>query len=314
MKLSDIGEDGLIDKIIKILNSRHIGDDTAHVSINGLELSLTCDALIEGRHFLRAYAPSFVGWKAISVNVSDIVASGASPLWALVSISTPDMEVSYFESLYEGIKSACEFYGLEVVGGNLSSGDFIAVDVFMVGLTKRALRRSGASPGEGVFVSGTLGDSKAGLEILLSDKKELKEFEKLLIQRHLRPTARIDMLEHIVRYASACMDISDGLLKDIYRLAKRSKVGIELDLEKIPISRELKMYASLNSKNPLEFALYGGEDYELLWTQSESSVNVFLSMQQIGRVVEGEGVYIKGIGPVGDFGFDHFAPKARFII
>ncbi|MDW8237497.1 MAG: thiamine-phosphate kinase [Aquificaceae bacterium] len=308
MKISEIGEDGLINRIVNILKTSYIGDDTAHVSIDGLNLSLTCDILIENRHFLRSYPPSFIGWKAISVNVSDIVASGARPLWALVSIALPNIEVSYIEALYEGIKSACEFYGLEVVGGNLSSSELISIDVFMVGKTKRALRRFGASPGEGVFVSGTLGDSKAGLEILLSNKKDLTDFENYLVERHLRPTARIDMLEHIVKNASACMDISDGLLRDLDRLAKRSKVGIELYPESIPLSKELKTYARLNSKDALELAMIGGEDYQLLWTQSESSVNVFLDMHQIGRVIEGEGIYIKGSGPIEIKGFDHFAP------
>jgi len=295
MKLKDLGEFGLIERIKEILNSSLIGDDTAPVKLGESTLLLTTDTMNEGVHFLRDWSPESIGWKAISVNVSDVVANGGEPLWALISLSTPpELEAKFVERLYLGIKKACEFYNCEVVGGNISKLDKISISVALVGKTQRFVGRSGAKPGDSLFVSGTLGDARAGLELLLMKKEHYEPFELALIERFLRPTARIDYAKHVVKYANASIDISDGLVADAYHLSKRSKVKIEIDSSKLPISQELKAFCEKYGKNPVEYALFGGEDYQLLFTHPKNRLNPFLDMTEIGRVLEGEGVFVDG--------------------
>ncbi len=305
MKISNLGEFGFIERLKEILKSPIIGDDTAPVKIENTTLLLTCDALIQDRHFKITYPPSAVGWKAISVNVSDVVANGGIPLYALISLVLPDMDVRYMEEVYLGIKKACDFYNCQVVGGNVSKGDKLCIDVFMMGKAERFVGRGGAKEGDAVFVSGNLGDSRAGLELLLMEKKSYEDFELKLIEKHLRPTARIDFAKHISKYASASMDISDGLSSDAEKLAKASGVKLRLFSEKIPISKELHSFCKKHGKNPIEYALSGGEDYELLFTHPLERLNPFLSMLHIGFVEKGEGVYLDDT-PLEATGFDHF--------
>ncbi|MCS6956888.1 MAG: thiamine-phosphate kinase [Aquificaceae bacterium] len=305
MRLSEIGEFGLIERLRAILESQVIGDDTAPIKIKEATLLLTCDVLLQDRHFKLNYPPSTIGWKAISVNVSDIVANGGNPLYALISLVLPDMDLSYVEEVYVGIKKASQFYSCEVVGGNVSKGEKLCIDVFMLGQAERFVGRKGAREGDGVFVSGALGDSKAGLELLLMEKKSYEDFELKLIEKHLRPTARIDFLKHISKYATASMDISDGLSSDADQLSKASDVRLSLLSEKIPISKELATFCKKHGKKPIEYALSGGEDYQLLFTHPPDRLNPFLSMVQIGIVEKGEGVFLDG-RPLEPTGFDHF--------
>ncbi|ADO45972.1 thiamine-monophosphate kinase [Hydrogenobacter thermophilus TK-6] len=305
MRISQVGEFGLIQILKGILSSPVIGDDTAPVHLNDKTLLLTTDSMLEDRHFKRFYPPQAVGWKAISVNVSDVVASGGNPLWVLISLALPDLEVSYVESLYEGIKTACDFYNCHVVGGNLTKSDRIMIDVFMIGKAERFVSRSGAKPGDKLYVSGTLGDSKAGLELLLMERRQYEEFELKLIERHTRPTARIDYTRHISKYANACIDISDGLSSDVWHISRMSNVKININSKDIPISQELRLFCNKHGKDPLDYALSGGEDYQLLFTHPEDRYNPFLDMRSIGSVEEGYGVYLDG-RELSPSGFDHF--------
>ncbi|NPB08438.1 MAG: thiamine-phosphate kinase [Aquificae bacterium] len=306
LKIGDLGELQLVELISKYVNTDLIGDDTAPVKLGNFTLLLTTDSMNEGIHFLRNYPPESVGWKAVSVNVSDCVANGGLPRWLLVDLSLPEsLEVSYLERLYEGMRRACEFYGCQIVGGNLSRSEKIRVSLSLVGLAERFVGRKGARPGDALFVSGTLGDSRAGLELLLMEKRDYEDFELRLIERHLRPTARTDYVRHIVKYASASMDISDGLLIDAYRMSRRSSVALELYTDKIPLSEELKLFCEKYRKDPLEYALRGGEDYQLLFTHPTGRWNPFLDMTQIGIVKEGEGIYLDG-KKVQPEGWKHF--------
>ncbi|WP_457600196.1 thiamine-phosphate kinase [Hydrogenivirga sp.] len=304
MRISDLGEFGLIKRLKEILGSESIGDDCAHVRLGDRNLLLTTDLMLEGVHFLMRYPPESVGWKAVSVNVSDVVGNGGDPLWALVSLVLPDLEVSYLERVYRGMKSACEFYGCEVVGGNVSKGERFGIDVFLVGVSDRPVGRRGAKPGDGLFLSGTLGDSRAGLELLLMEKREYEDFELALMERHLRPTARIDYVRHIRKYANASMDVSDGLVADAGHISERSGVRIDIDSSKLPLSRELLRFCEKYGKNPKDYALYGGEDYQLLFTHPEERWNPFMDMTMIGRVSEGSGVFVDGNPAEG--GYRHF--------
>ncbi len=304
MRISDIGEFGLIERLSLIVNGDLIGDDCAVVEIQGSKLLLTTDALVEGVHFLKDSGPESIGWKAVSVNVSDIVAGGGRPMWILISLILPDIKVSFVERIYEGISSACKFYDCRVAGGNVSKGEALIIDVFALGKTSRPVGRGGAEPGDLLFVSGTLGDSRAGLELLKEDRKSYEPYELALIERHTRPTARIDYANHISKYAGASIDISDGLLLDAEHLAKRSGVRLEIDSSRLPISEELKRFCAERGKDPIEYALRGGEDYQLLFCHREKDMNPFLDMTVIGKVSEGTGVFVDGDRMGG--GFSHF--------
>ena len=304
MLISDLGEFGLIKRLKDILKSQEIGHDCAALKFGDRYLLMTTDALVEGVHFLKRYPPEAVGWKAVSVNVSDVVAGGGNTRWLLVSLILPDIEVSYVERLYEGIKKACEFYGCEVVGGNVSKGGETIIDVFAVGESERPLRRDGAKPGDSLFVSGTLGDSRAGLELLLENRNDYKPHELALIERHLRPTARIDYVKHLVKYANCAVDISDGLVADAGHIASMSGVRIDIDSKKLPLSKELKMFCEERGKDPVQYALFGGEDYQILFTHPRERWNPFLDMTEIGSVSEGSGVHVDGKEISG--GYSHF--------
>jgi thiamine-monophosphate kinase len=305
MKVSQLGEFGLIEYLKGRFSLEEVGDDTACVKVGESLLLLTCDTLLEGRHFLGSYPMSAVGWKGVSACVSDLVANGGKPLYLLVALLLPDVELKKVDELYEGITRACEFYGVKLVGGNVVKSERFGIDLFGVGLAERFVGRSGAKVGDGVFVSGTLGDSLAGLELILMEKRHYEDFELRLIERHLRPTARIDYVAHISKYANASMDISDGLSSDIQHMAKRSGLRFSIQKEKLPLSRELLEYAKRHGKDPYSYALRGGEDYQLLFTHPPSRLNPFLDMTQIGTVEEGEGVFLDG-APLEAQGFDHF--------
>ncbi|MFN7064793.1 MAG: thiamine-phosphate kinase [Aquificaceae bacterium] len=304
MKISDLGEFGFIDRLKAILQSQVIGDDTAPINLGGQTLLLTCDILLEDRHFKRSYPPSAIGWKAISVNVSDVVANGGVPLYALVSLILPNIELEYMEEVYLGIKKACGFYGCQVVGGNVSGGEKLCIDIFMLGRADRFVGRGGAREGESLFLSGNLGDSRAGLELLLMERKNYEEFELRLIEKHLKPVARIDFIKHISKHASASMDISDGLSSDAKRMADRSGVRVRLFSDKLPISEELHTFCKKHGKDPIQYALLGGEDYELLFTHPLDRFDPSLSMAHIGFVERGDGVYLDD-RPIEPMGFDH---------
>jgi len=305
MRISHLGEFGLIEHLKDKFSLEEVGDDTACVELGGQKLLLTCDTLLEGRHFLGFYPMSAVGWKAISATVSDIIANGGQPLYLLITLLLPDVELKKVDELYEGMTKACQFYKTKLVGGNVVKSSSFGVDLFCVGVAKRFVGRATAKVGDAVFVSGTLGDAFAGLELLLMGKKHYEDYELKLIERHLRPTARIDYLGHISKYANASMDISDGLASDIRHMAKRSGLRFNIQKEKLPISRELLQFAKKHGKDPYLYALKGGEDYQLLFTHPPDRMNPFLDMTQIGYVEEGEGVFLNG-GPLEEYGFDHF--------
>ncbi len=303
MRISDVGEFALVERLKNLLGSEEIGDDCAHVRFGESFLLLTTDILLEGVHFLPHYPPVAVGWKAISVNVSDVAGNGGRPVWALVSLILPDIEVSYVEDLYRGMREACQFYGCRVVGGNLSRGDRIGIDVFVVGESRRPVGRGGAKPGDALFVTGTLGDSRAGLELLLMNREAHEDFERKLIERHLRPLARTDLSGLVSEGATASLDVSDGLVADAFHLARRSGVRVEIETSGLPLSEELMRFCEKYSRDPLEYALYGGEDYQILFTSRKPVA--FPGVYRIGTVSEGEGVWVDG-REAEPRGFRHF--------
>ena len=252
--LSDIGELGAIARIGRFLGDRRdiiqgIGDDCAVVrssTIDAHDWVLTSDPVIEGTHFLRGTSPVQVGHKAIGRVLSDIAAMGGDPRWALVDLVSPgDTPASHLEQLYEGATALADRYGLAILGGDMACGPCLEVHVFAVGTVPmgRALLRSGAEPGDAIFVTGSPGGSMAG--------------------KHLGFEPRIREGVWLRDWATAAIDISDGLATDLRHLAHRSGTGARIGLAELPVSAAAR---EATDGSDVEHALCDGEDFELLFT------------------------------------------------
>ena len=288
-----------------------IGDDAAAVLRDGKWLLLTCDIAVEGRHFrLGKAAPADVGWKVASANVSDIVACGGKAEHALISLGVPPhVSEDQLEALYGGIAEAAQSYGFFVLGGNVSRSQELIVDVFMTGTAQRFIPRGGARPGDRIALSGPLGDSAAGLELLdVRQRAAANDHENRLIRSHLRPRARDDLVESLQQGASAAIDISDGLSSDAGHLAEASGVRLDLERSRLPVSRDLEAFARSRDVAHWKWVLHGGEDYQILFTFPREHDPVFAAagIAVVGEVRAGHGVYLDGEMLIPE-GWDHLA-------
>lgn len=311
MKVNQLGEFGLIDRLNRILpiDDKDVivgyGDDCACVKLDSTLLLFTIDIQVEGSHFLKEKInPKDLGWKLSTSNVSDIVSCGGNPRWALLSLGLPkDLEYGFIEGVYQGIREAQDYYGFFTIGGNVSACNQVMIDMAMVGQTDRFVGRFGAKPGDYLYISSYLGLSKSGLELILMDKKEYEDFEKRLINKHYRPIARVDLVE-TVKQANSCIDISDGLVADLWHIVEKSNVKIVIEKEKLPIHPDLELYCKKYNKNLYDYILYSGEEYQLALTSAKE-----LGLIKVGYVEEGNGVYLKeksDLKLLEKTGFQHF--------
>ncbi len=317
MKLTDLGEFGLIQQIEKSFRTRTsraplgIGDDAAALFVSpGKTLLATTDMLLEGVHFDLSYTNFYsLGWKSAAVNLSDIAAMGGVPRFCLTSLGIPEgISVEQINDFYKGFKTLIRKYKVDLVGGDTCSSEVdFAISVTLLGEIEKnkMLTRSGAKPGDRVFVTGTLGDSAAGLEMLGSrgqgqgargkgSQSAPRTPHSALVQRHLRPIPRIEIGRKLA--LSGCItsmiDISDGLSSDLAHICEQSGTGADVYAEKIPLSKEIKSAVNQLKTIPLHYALSGGEDYELLFTVSSSKLKKFRSLRvpakEIGVITRGE--------------------------
>ncbi len=257
-----------------------IGDDAAVVSIPAGDWAvLTTDLLTEGVHFdLRTASPMSVGYRAAMANLSDVAAMGATPRFLLVSIAIPPtLRATEIHALYRGLMAACDQHHVHLIGGDTSaSRQGLFLSITLLGTTARghALFRKGARVGDGIYVTGTLGDSLAGLQLLTHRRGShrrggLAEADRdFLINRHRHPTARVreGLWLNQAQLATAAIDVSDGLSGDLRHVCEESQVGAEIALATLPISPACRAYADTQKIDPGALALAGGEDYELLFT------------------------------------------------
>ncbi|MBP2646258.1 MAG: thiL [Firmicutes bacterium] len=311
MKLSEVGEFGLIDLIKDGATVDQtslvvgIGDDAAvYVPGRGKLELLTTDMLVEKVHFdLTTTSPWQLGYKAVAVSLSDIAAMGGKPKHIVVSLAlTVETSVEYVVNLYSGIKEICREYSVNLVGGDtVSSPEGLVINVAVTGEVEPAglLRRSGAKPGDLVAVTGYLGNSACGFDLLRRRGWEDYEYAWPLVTAHLTPRPQVALGQSLAAWgATSANDISDGLASEANELAKASGKAIKLYSEKIPLSPELVQAAALFRKKPLDYALYGGEDYQLVFTISPEQFarlpQVAGQFSAIGEVAEGEGVTLLG--------------------
>lgn len=284
-----------------------LGDDAAVFSpAPEMEVVACCDAMVETVHFLKeTMSPSDIGYKAVTSNVSDVAAMGGYARYALVSIAVaPHWTPEECQSIYDGIYAACEAYNVRVIGGDtVSAPDALHLSVTVLGEVEkgRAIRRSQARPGQVVFVTGHVGSSAAGLHLLLRDGKATVESSgrwAKLIEAHQRPRAQVEA-GRLLLESGACgalNDVSDGLASELWEIAEASAVSMCVDADKIPVREDVRAYALLSGQDPLKWAFYGGEDYQLVGTLEKSQVEAVrarfaaagILLTVIGEVEEGK--------------------------
>lgn len=298
----------------------------------GQDLVLTTDAVAAGVHFFPDDAPADIAWKAIAVNVSDLIAKGARPIAYLMSLSFPERpEPAWLAGFAKGLGEAQAAFGIALAGGDTDrrSGP-ISIAVTAIGAIAqgRAVRRTTARPGDILLVSGTLGDS--GLGLRLREQPELAaEFgldtkhAEALVARYLRPAPRLALATHLPSLATAAMDVSDGLVKDCGRMARASGVGVTIEAERIPLSPAFRV-ALGRRPAVLEVALTGGDDYEVLAAVAPADAADFrrvagesgVVVSAVGQVAEGSGVTVVGRDgrplELTSPGWDHFPDPPRF--
>lgn len=293
-----------------------VGDDAALLTPPaGQALVAATDTLVEGRHFLPGTPASAIGHQALAVNLSDLAAMGAEPAWALLSLSMPRSDERWLADFADGLYALAERHGVALVGGDTVSGPLV-VTIEVLGFVPpgAALLRSGARAGDRIIVSGAPGVAAAGLEELQSGRATFDSSDAR-VRRFLRAEPRLALGRALRGFATAAMDVSDGLLGDLGKLARSSGVGACIDLESLPVAPELAAYPPAERER---LVLHGGDDYELLFTLPADHFGHLAnlaaagacSLQCIGSIVPGEGVECRREGArvdVAGKGYDHFA-------
>ena len=281
MKISDLGEFGLIDRIRKMLPGASpdvlvgIGDDVAVLRGAGGKVWLaTCDVQMEGSHFLReTVSPRDLGHKALAINLSDIASTGGIPRFALISLGLPkDLPVGFIDELYAGLRDESETSGTALIGGNISGSQLgFFIDIFVLGEAPEdeVLLRKGTRPGDKILVTGSLGDAAAGIAMQLDPAlATTADYAGIAVRRFTRPAARLKEGRVIAasRLATAMLDVSDGLAGDLGHICERSEVGVRVDTQCLPVHPENRRLSAAAHGHEWHFSLFGGEDYELLFT------------------------------------------------
>lgn len=314
MKIRELGgEFSLIERIARPARDPRvlcgIGDDAALIRVDrGIQI-VTTDMLVEGDHFSREYfTPRQIGIKAMEINVSDIAAMGGTPTYALVAIALlRDTEVEFVDGLYEGIHAVAERYGIDVIGGDTTHGAVVAISITLMGEAQEDHQclRSGARPGDRIFVSGPLGGSHAGLRLFLCGIDGFEDVKR----QHTEPVSRLDVSREVAGYVTAMEDVSDGLASEVRNICRASGRGAVINADDVPIAPRVREAAKAVCGDPLDYALYGGEDFELVYTVSPDQADRAPGIC-VGAVNDTGTITIRQGGhetPLERSGFDHFA-------
>ena len=295
-----------------------VGDDAALLECPaGADLVAAIDSLVAGVHFPHNSPPASVGHRALAVNLSDLAAMGARPAWALLAVTLPKLDEAWLEEFAEGFAALARANDVALVGGDTTAGP-LCVTVQVMGHVPRssALLRSGGHAGDLLFVSGTPGDAAAGLALEQSRMSAPREADGYLRGRFLYPSPRLALGSCLRGYASACIDVSDGLFGEVGKLARASGCGAQIALHDVPVSEEL--VSAVGEKRARELALTGGDDYELCFAVPASAVARLrhnLPPERwgyccIGALQASSDVVVTENGNVIEFshsGYDHFA-------
>ena len=295
-----------------------VGDDAALLRVPaGCELVAATDTLVAGVHFPQDSPADSIGHRSLAVNLSDLAAMGARPAWALLALTLPQADEAWLGEFATGLGELARSHEVALVGGDTTRGP-LCVTVQLLGFVPAgaALTRSGARAGDVLFVSGTCGDAAAGLAIEQHRLTGPAEARSWLRERFLRPAPRVALGEQLRGFASACIDVSDGLLADAGKLASASHVGLELSYSEVPLSEPLA--ALLGERRARELALTGGDDYELCFAVPPHNIARLLAQlppqdwryTRIGALRAAPGASVVGDGTVMEFshsGYEHFS-------
>ena len=294
------------------------GDDAALIAVTpGMELAISADALVAGRHFFEDAEPYDVGYKAMAVNLSDMAAMGARPRWATLCLNLPAADARWLEQFSYGFLDLAREHQVDLIGGDTTRGP-LALCVQIMGEVSpgKALRRSGARPGDELWVSGHVGDAALALSWLRGDF-ELEALERDRAMKRLnRPQPRVAVGQGLIGLATSAIDVSDGLVADVGHIAQASHVCAVIEWESVPLSA----MAERNRRHPLiqRCALAGGDDYELAFTAPPGAGpdldllagRADVAVTRIGRVETGAGVMVLDRAGktlvLAETGFDHF--------
>lgn len=311
-EISTLGEFGLIDRLtrdfplVNVSSKKGVGDDCAVMHYPDTEVLVSTDLLVEGVHFDLTYVPlKHLGYKAAVVNFSDVYAMNGHPRQITVSLAISSrFTVEHMEQLYEGIRLACQIYGVDLVGGDTTtsrSGLVISITAIGDAPADRIVTRSGAHDTDLICVSGDLGSAYMGLQLLEREKAASagrSDFEpqfggkEYLIERQLKPEARRDIIENLAREGiipTAMMDISDGLSSELLHICKDSGVGCRVYEDRIPIDYQTAVMAEELNMNVVTAAMNGGEDYELLFTiplHAHEAIKKIPGVKVIGHITK----------------------------
>jgi thiamine-monophosphate kinase len=313
--LAEVGEFGLIDILTQDFQLKNknslvgVGDDAAEIRISENEsLLVSTDTLVEGVHFNLMYMPlKFLGYKAVAVNVSDICAMNGKAEQITISLAVSSrFPIEALEELYEGIHAACEAYNVDLVGGDTTSslsGLMISITALGRVQKNKIVYRSGAKENDLIVVSGDLGASYLGLQILEREKEVFQSNPNIqpqldgfdyLVKRQLKPEARVDIISYLEKLSvvpTSMIDISDGLASELMHLSKASNCSVSIYAEKLPFDDKTNVTAIDLNLDPITCALNGGEDYELLFTVSQNDYEKVVSnpnLSIIGHVTSKE--------------------------
>lgn len=268
-------------------------DDAAELDVPaGKKLVVTQDTLVESVHFLGDEAPGLLARKALRVNLSDLAAKGAEPLGYLLSLSLPERcDDAWLAAFAKGLHADQKTYGLSLLGGDSTrSPDKLVITITALGTTTRTVRRSGAQTRDLLFVTGTIGDAFLGLQVA----QKRRGHDEMFLARYQLPEPRVAFANTIANYATAALDVSDGLLQDAQHLARESGLRLQLDLDRVPVSAAEEILALAT----------GGDDYEILFTApktarealQKAAENVGIRLTQIGYCAEGDGLHLSLCG------------------
>ncbi len=330
--IAELGEFGLIARLTSGLARSPdviagVGDDAAILDLGCEDLIVaTCDAQVEDTHFrLRTISPHELGRRVLAVNLSDIAAMGARPRFALISLLLPStFDVAILDGIYAGLQEEAARFGVSLVGGNVArNAERLILDITLLGTGKRnqLLQRNRARPGEVIMVTGNLGSSAAGLLILeheqLASQLSSESLTNVLVAQRT-PTPRVEAGQWLALHNVATgIDISDGLAADLAHICTASGVGANIDAEALPILPEVRTIATLAGREAQELALFGGEDYELIFTVPAERVDEIVrempiasdvKATPIGTICEGSGLTLLYQGkssPLRPGGWDH---------
>ncbi len=308
-----------------------IGDDAAAIDVpNGTVLLSTTDMLVEDIHFMwSGHRARALGRKSMAASVSDIAAMGGLPGWAFLSVGVPQRSaVEDVEELYAGMGESATRFGFVLAGGDTVRSEKWIISVTMLGTALcDPIARSGGRPGDLIMVTGTVGDSAAGLHLLLKNADERNTISgddgDYLLDRHLDPTPRLREALALARHGgvSAMIDISDGVASEVHHICRSSLCGARLEISRLPVSRQAAGLAGAAGMDVINWALYGGEDYELLFTTRPETAPplIKLVLERTGTPVsiigelteEKEGITARGpdgrLSPLPSLGYNHFA-------